>query len=462
MNFFKDKLVPMLKKHWLILVLGLVALAALPTAVFFSSSMNAKFVEEFQQQVNKDHDPISKSDNSYELIGVSGEKLYETKAAFNAERTQWYKDRWAEIQSKTGVVWEEGLKFNKGSHGLLIKEGVFPEPPALERDVRVRDFLRAVIEHHKKVLEQARAGSPPDAASVSAQLAEFRQAAVAKIQAEKGGEPDKVEGEKIAKDLLDQRVARYRSRAGEVGVYADMSVFEGIPAQVDMTSSKRIEEAWDLQERCWINSDIMRAVRTTNSESGVPNSTVKRVLRIAIDGGGLNKSGTGEVSELPFEQGDDKVPVDFSYSITGRKAGPGTKNKWYDIRYVTLEVIVSSQRLPALIDALAATNFISVFKVDLSSVDIHAELGKGFYYGDEHVVKATLRLETVWLREWRKDWMPSRVKRALAMDEGFKGDPNAPGGGYSPPPPSRGGGKSAGGGEEEGGGSRRGRGREPG
>jgi hypothetical protein len=451
MNFFKDKLLPWLKQYWLMAVLGLIALAALPTAWFFSSSMNKTFVEEFQQSVTKDYDSVTKAKNTYELVGVSGDKLLTHPHEFNSELTQWYGERWKEIQSKTGVVWDEGLKFNKGTHALL-REGVFPEPPALERDVKTRELVRAVIEFHKKILEDSRAGLPPEPSQIAAQLTEFRAAAVAKIQAEMGRGPDKAEAEKIGKDMLDQRLGRYRARANELSVYAFPGVFLGIPKEVSMTTTTSLVEAWELQEKAWVHADIMRAIKTANSESSIPSAVVKRVYSMQVAPAGYDPA---QPTPAPFDAGDDKAPLNFQASVTGRMSGPGTRNKWFDIRQVGLDVVVSGQRVPTLIDALAATNFITVLDVALLPVDVQAEARQGFYYGDEHVVRARLTLETVWLREWRKDWMPLDVKKALGMDDSVQADaaaaaPSGGSGRRNPPPAGGGGGGAAGSGGKRG------------
>lgn len=420
----KDKIVPWLKSNWPIVALGVVAVAALPTAVFFSSSMQGKFVEGMQQKVNTDWDSVTKAKNSYYLQGVSGEKLLEKNTEFNSELTKFYAERWKDVQQQTGVVWEEGLKFNRGQHGLLIAEGVFPEPPPLEREVRTRELARAAIEHHKKILADARAGSPPDPAQLAAQLAEARASAVARIQAEKGAEPDKAEAEKIARDLVDARIARARARAAELGVYADMSVFTGIPAQVP-SEAPTIAVAWEMQELGWVHSDLMRAVTRANQGQSLLGGVVKRVHKITVRPAGYDPTNPAPAT---YDPGEDKAPVNFARTITGRISGPGSKNRWFDVREATMDVVVSSQRLPAFIDALAATNFISLLDVEISPVDPLVDLKDGYVYGDEHVVRAVLTLETVWLREWRKDWMPPDVKKALAMVEGVTGTDNNAGG----------------------------------
>lgn len=436
---FKDKVLPWLKLHWLVLVLGVVAIAALPTALYFSASMNKQYVDEFQSQVTKDWDSVTKAKNAYYLQDVAGQKILEKSSEYNSELTQWYSERWKDIQSKTGAVWEEGLKFNRGQHTLLMEGGLFPAPPEIELKVRTRQLVGLVIEKHTQILQDARAGSPPDAGQMAAQLSEFRQAALARIQAERGVAPDKAEMDKLTSDLLDQRLSRYRARAGEIGVYAEKSAFVGIPVSVPVDAPS-LTEAWDLQERTWLNQDLMRAVRLANSESSVPDSIVKRVIRIQATHGGYDAANP---QALAFDAGEELAPLDFSRSVTGRVAGPGSRNKWFDLRLAQMEIVVSSQRLPAFINALAATNFISVLDVQLAAADPLQELRAGYYYGEEHVVRATLTLETLWLREWRKDWMPTEVKRALAMDESSKGDPNAPGLDAPAPAPVPGGGRRA-------------------
>jgi len=79
---------------------------------------------------------------------------------------------------------------------------------------------------------------------------------------------------------------------------------------------------------------------------------------------------------------------------------------------------------------LAQTNFISVLDVDIQSVDSNDELRKGFFYGDEAVVRASIKLETVWLRDWTMKIMPLEVRVALGVPEPAgstpPADPNAP------------------------------------
>ena len=79
-----------------------------------------------------------------------------------------------------------------------------------------------------------------------------------------------------------------------------------------------------------------------------------------------------------------------------------------------MTMVVASSKLPTLVDAISATNFMTVIGLDFSEVEPWADLERGFYYGPEHVVKATIDVETIWLRSWTEPQMPQVVKDALS------------------------------------------------
>ena len=432
MSAFKDKALPFIKSYGVMIGLGVLALIALPACFFFAQQMNTSFTEKVQKEVSQDFDQVTKADVNYSLPGLAGGTVLEKKAPYNEEMIQWYADRWKETKDKTGVVWDKGLAFNKDDHALLV-QGLFPAPADLEKDVKIRELIGAVIAFHAKLLAQAKAGSPPDPAQLATQLQEYSAAYIEKIKAQGGvTELPPPEKEKLGRELVDVRVDRCRKRATEINVYADGGLFDGIPTEVP-TKAPTLAQAWDLQERSWINADLMRAVAAANqsTENGVIGAVVKRLLKFSI------KAPTYDpANPLPqaYDPGEERAPVDLAKSITGRIGGAGSKNKWYDVRDAELDVIISSQRLPEFIDALAATNFMSVLDVSLSAISPRDDLRAGYFYGDENVVHAHIRVETVLLREWRKDWMPDDVKKALGMVEGVTGPETTPAGGGSAPP----------------------------
>ena len=71
--------------------------------------------------------------------------------------------------------------------------------------------------------------------------------------------------------------------------------------------------------------------------------------------------------------------------------------------------------IPAVMDALAQRNFITVLKSDIEPVDPFNDLHGGYFYGAEPVSSIELELETIWFRQWMSPFMPDDVKQALGI-----------------------------------------------
>jgi hypothetical protein len=428
------QLVPWLKAHWPIPALTLVALAALPTAMYFAGKMQDDLHASFQKRVSDAATSVlpNSTNVKYGIPAMDGSgNVLEMSAPANEQMIAAYKKILEDMQAKVGIVSEKGLAFNQGDHKALV-DGYFPNASPDGG----RGFIKQYIDFHKKLVTDMRGGEPPKADDVAKALTDHRDAFVAKIRAERGTEPNAEDQATLAGELLQMRVGAIRKRAAQIGVYADPGVFDGVPVAVP-EKAPTAGEAWDKQERAWVHQDLCRAILLANGGSGatggVSGSVVKRLLRVNVAPPMWDVAGA---SAQAYEPGEEKAPLDFGVSLTGRHSGAGSKNKWYDVRTATIDVIVSSKNLPKFLNALAATNFMTVLDLDISQIEPIADLREGFDYGDENVVKATMKLETVWLREWRKAVMPSDVQKALAMVEGVEA---GAGGGASPMPAPAGG-----------------------
>ncbi|HMN41377.1 MAG TPA: hypothetical protein PKE29_11075 [Phycisphaerales bacterium] len=427
------QIVPWLKAHWPIPALTLIALAALPTAMYFAGKMQDEFHADYQKKVTEAAASVSASAAviNYGVPDMRGDGMVlERKAPANEQLIGAYKRILEDMQAKVGVVSEKGLNFNKGDHVPLM-EGFFP---GASPDWG-RAFVKKYMDFHQKLVADMRGGDPARPEEIAQHLADYRDAAVARIRAELGRDPNPEEQAKLAEELTQMRIGAVRKRAGEIQVYADPSVFDGVPVSVP-EKAPSATEAWDKQERAWVHQDICRAIFAANggatATGGVGSSVVKRLLRVSVAPVQLDAAAV-------FDPGEEKAPLNFGVSLTGRTSGPSSKNKWYDVRPTIVEVIVSSRNLPRFLNALAATNFMTVLDLDLARIEPLADMKEGYDYGDEHVVRATMKIETVWLREWRKPFMPIDVQRALGMvdgvDAGHAGDAPAPAPRRPPPNP---------------------------
>lgn len=97
----------------------------------------------------------------------------------------------------------------------------------------------------------------------------------------------------------------------------------------------------------------------------------------------------------------------FSESISGRY----TRTGLYDMRRVTVTLIVDSRRLQEMFDAFHSTDFMSVVGFKTLPLDVSNDLAEGFYYGSDPVIEVELKIETLWLRDWTVELMPPPVRR---------------------------------------------------
>jgi hypothetical protein len=192
---------------------------------------------------------------------------------------------------------------------------------------------------------------------------------------------------------------------------------------------------WDY----WFVQDLLAAIGSANTtpdglDSDESFSAVKRIVSIELDapvkvaasdpfGAG---GGGGFPSSPPSYAAGGADPVDDietglvetsekALSHTGRASGD--QNQTFDVRTATITVVAASDRLGRFLDALVTRNLMTVIGVQLSAVDIASELDQGYFYGEQHVVRAEIRVESVWLRLWTVDMMPKSLKAELGVQE---------------------------------------------
>lgn len=353
---------------------------------------------------------------------------------------------------------------------VLIK-GLLPEPSqALQYDLPFKvnaQYLSA----HDQILRSMRAGTPPLVEDVARQLSDFDQSfRRAQLNKEPGEPLQPEEQTRLSEAMLQKRLSLYAQRGAEISVYADAAVF-GLEEWKAQTPPAPIDY-FDWQHAYWTHSDIAAAVTLANtSDDGAPatvvgpnheSSVVKRIIAIespsfynrrykAKATGSAEAGGEGEMMVESFiEGGESAMPSgkgaagprgsrpgggssststkveapknddpnqrfepNFVTSLSGR--GP---NGLYDIRMVTMSVVVDSRRIGRLLEAIGQTNFMTVTSCALREVDIRDELSQGYFYNNEPVVIADLEIETAWLREWTVPLMPPIVKEAIGVTPG--------------------------------------------
>lgn len=332
---------------------------------------------------------------------------------------------------------QEAIKLNEMEDALLGKRG------------RPNPYLR--------LLDTVRAGGPVETARLEEIIRDMRAREVEKITSN-ARQLTEEEASRLKAQLQDRRIAELQARARGLGVYMTMDALTagavpqptGRPprgrqtqrdelstvaweriAPEELTRANMFLKQWDL----WFLSDILNSVRlanqgTGNTPVGVDKAVVKRIesieLRLPEKMKPVTKqemsSGSSDemaaLMEEPEAAPASDVPagmiaLDKSKSITGRVRGGW--NELYEVRRAKIVCVVSSARINDFLAAIARTNYMAVTDLDMSEVDSWAALGEGYYYGDEHVVRATIELESIWLKSWMLPMMPEELRKALGM-----------------------------------------------
>lgn len=447
------------KKNWLIVLFVAIVVIVLPLGWFFSSRWNATIKQRQESAATGEMTKVNAARVTYAFPNyLPGATPVTQSVEPNTSLTEWFKQRRDELAAQAGEIGRRAEDFNKGvgpeaesvgrrEHKVLV-EGVFPRIAAGEdASQKLFEFEDAILGKHGRpdpyqaMLLRAQAGGPADPVHLADVLKDMQTREAEKLKGVGNRDLTPEEQQKLGQALLERRLAEYQSRAGEVSFYAAPDIFPTLskgkwsdrPTEGDLNVLSREGDAtrlsffflyqWDL----WVDEDILAAVRLANTDTGgrpttVEQSPVKRIEKIEIEKPKGTYQAEGDDRSLDPATGaprepkatvEGMVPTDPGISFSGRDSGPW--NKLYDVRRVKLTAIVSSAHLPEFLGAIERANFMTVTDVDLSPVNVYEELNDGYYYGPEHVVRATIEIESVWLRSWVALLMPKPLKEMMGV-----------------------------------------------
>jgi len=448
-----------LKNNVFIVVCLLIMIAALAAFPLIAGRMNAAIQVDVKARAAKN----TKLDSLPRTNLVLGA---EPKQALpNRKLLDLYREYWTKQSQDAQQVRELALGINQQGRGVLEPE-LFPRPKPEEHQVLPKRFHDKLMAAYDALVKKINAGTPPAIEELTVQLE--RAASNFRINDLRKGEAEPLtaeEDQRLKQELSMVRLAQYVQAAEKISLYCSTDVLS-VPAW-PQGPIPPLAELFQWQWQFWINQDLLEALASANAGSpSVAQGPVKRIVWISApaDAGGGRSGSTGGMgggSEGGAEGGSEgaaigarrprsgrgfggdggdgsapadgqdqplgKVAVnwstaiaeDYSISFTGRKS-----NEIYDVKFVELRIVVESESIPAVLDALARRNFITVLDLTMTPVDNFAAAREGYYYGDVPCSELRLVLETVWLREWTGDFMPADLRDAL----GIRSVPPAAGG----------------------------------
>jgi hypothetical protein len=440
-----------LKSNVLIVIFSVVMIVSIPVSFVLSGMWQESIRSARQKAADDEYKKIKAAEVNYTLpTYVAGQQPVSLKTPPNAEVTAWFRANREELSTAAAEMAQRAEQFNEGvgpdatavlrtPHRPLV-EGLFPRGANQEAERAKQYEMEEVLvakrgrpNIYQQLLDSVRAGASADPVTINESIKDMLTRETEKITAGKRGLTQE-EQDVLLKQLSERRIAFYQAAARERGVFATMEVFPKAPSkgmntipfgaipEESITTPDLFINQWDY----WVLSDVFAAVRLANSTSGgggVENAVVKRIESIALfEPEGLYATEDASTAAMGFGMEPPSEPVaaipgmvpeDPKASITRR--GMGKWNTVYDIRRVRMVAVVSSARLNDFLNAITRTNFMTVTSLNLTEVSVWDDLRDGYFYGTEHVVRATLEIESVWLRSWMLKYMPGPVRSALGV-----------------------------------------------
>jgi hypothetical protein len=334
---------------------------------------------------------------------------------------------------------------------------IFPEPPFHLREVLPKRFHAALMSAYERLLAEVKAGSPPALEDLRSRLETMRNLFITQdLKKDPAATLDPSEVERLREELSEARLGMYKEAAAKVGMYASTSAL--FLPEWDQAKQPPPSLLFNWQWQYWVLEDVLKAIASGNAKAtSVVDAPIKHILGIVVSGmpatgtpdgagsatspprlsGGFGAEGAGVPPPPPAEgdapaaaapmTADPKAPIarDYSVSFAGLISNP-----LFDVLTVEMGLVVETARLPEVLDALSRYNFNTITNLRVEPADPFLAAEQGFYYGPEPVCKVTLRMETIWFREWTKPFMPPATREALGIPSdapvSAPGDPNAP------------------------------------
>lgn len=439
-----------LKSNIVILILAILTVVPLPVAWFMSSGMNKTLREDRQSEAQKAMRDINGATVSYALPTLSvDEPAIEDSSPPNSVKTQFYKAEREKREAIISKVKERALEFNSKGRGVLL-DGLFPEPASLASGQLLQpQFAGMVIatggdesaSAYDRLFDRLRINEPVDTETLREQLAARKAALMNQLAPGTAeSEMDEATREQIKQQLVEQRLGTYETHARDTSFYANADMLPGSVLRVAPLAQPSLSDCFNWQFNYWVIEDVLSALVSANDSfdstgvgGNVLDGVVKQVESIEfapLVTVTVQSSNTFE--EMNFTGGDaaararaDRLnQVDRnigsrpgggfveSGTITGRSS---EESSLFDVVPVTVTMIASYEKLPKLFDAIASHNFMTVLDADIYAVDQWGQIEQGFYAGTDHLVRVELTIETLWLRSWTKEFMPTSVREQLGI-----------------------------------------------
>ncbi len=435
------KWIAFLKQRWVPITCGLIVIIA-PLAAYFSLDfVRAPVVAKIKDRVD-----------AYEKLGGLEKTSVDVRAADGSVRTESAYINKALIEELTKHqealaadaqgIYQSAVDRNRAGRGVSQDIAEYLPKPKNEaaRDVNLlrENALPLLVKQRDALITLMKMSGPSksDEALDRVQRAETEHLTGVLMKKQRSEVTDPKELAELNARLVDTRLALITENAAGIEVYLRPGAIlwrdklasakdgdsKAAPA-VEFALAQLFQFQWDM----WVVEDVLKAIQQVNSKSdasgkrvpiGVVQAPVKCINRLLVTPiAGLVPAdaaagATADASaEAPAGEAIDPktdVAPDFAASINGLRT-----NQLFDVRDATLVVVCETTAVPKLVNALSAQNFITVTGLSLVPADTFAAARQGYAFGSQPCSEVTLKLQSVWLRDWTTESMPKGMMAAI-------------------------------------------------
>lgn len=430
-----------LKQRWVPITCGLVVIIA-PLAAYFSLDfVRAPVVAKIKDRVD-----------AYEKLGGLEKTSVDVRAADGSVRTESAYINKALIEELTKHqealaadaqgIYQSAVDRNRAGRGVSQDIAEYLPKPKNEsaRDVNLlrENALPLLIKQRDALIALMKMSGPSksDEALDRVQRAETEHLTGVLMKKQRSEVTDPKELAELNARLVDTRLALITENAAGIEVYLRPGAIlwrdklasakdgdsKAAPA-VELALAQLFQFQWDM----WVVEDVLKAIQQVNSKSdasgkrvpiGVVQAPVKCINRLLVTpiaglvpadaAAGATPDASAEAPAGEAIDPKTDVAPDFAASINGLRT-----NQLFDVRDATLVVVCETSAVPKLVNALSAQNFITVTGLSLVPADTFAAARQGYAFGSQPCSEVTLKLQSVWLRDWTTESMPKRMMAAI-------------------------------------------------
>ncbi|MBC8202569.1 MAG: hypothetical protein H8E91_01955 [Planctomycetes bacterium] len=410
----------------------------------------ASWSEEVQQSLNKRTKEFSEIDNLFKSSVTPPGGGSPQKVVINRELVEQYREIANMLRDDAQRVVEQAKQHNQKDSSTMFAELFSEDVTRAQLETLPQQFYAKLQSNYLDLLSDLDAGSPLGTDELVLALEEARVRFMEnKLSKPVDASLTEEQHSQLLRFMTDRRMSMLRGRAEELGLYLEEETL-GIP-EFEAKNRPNVGTLFTWQWRYWAVADAFAAISAVNGDQSELTAPIKRVTFIQVlglpeitagkkaernesapqinerppspkRGGGAMGMG-GDTSKNPPKSEKPNKPKRDSGRTNTASANNSpvvsftNRNEatLFDSLQVRLRLIVSTVRIPTILDTFAQNNFATVIDIDLKPVNKFTSLEDGFDYGAEPVSELTVVLETAWLRAWTVELMPESVRSALGI-----------------------------------------------